>query len=722
MIEPKLARLFQPIGVAVLGVSARVDSLGRRVFENLRSAGYQGALYAVNPKQPQLSEGERAYPSMAALPSRVDLVVIAVPAPRVPEALAECGVHGALFAIVLSAGFSEIGAQGGALLQNALERAHQHGVRVIGPNCLGVMRACSALNASFSTGIAVAGKLALVSQSGAVCSAVVDWAEARRIGLSTVVSLGAAADVRIGEVLDYLALDEQTDAILLYVEGVDDMRSFMSGLRAAARTKPVVVVKGGKRDAGGRAAASHTGAIVGNDAVFDAAVRRAGAVRVAELHELFSAAEALSHAPALSGEGLALITNAGGLGVLAVDRMEDLGIELATLSVQTRVALAAVLPSHAACSNPIDMIGDATPERYAHTLDACLADSGVHGILVLLTPQAMTQPEAVARVVAERERSAKIPIFACFMGGEQVRTAREVLVAHEVPSFDWPEAAVEAFDTLTRFARNRRLAAELPSPYVDSTVNDIATARRIVHVALDAGRSLLSQLESKQLLAAFGIAVASAQAARNVEQALAVAEQLGFPVALKIDSPDITHKTEVRGVALGIEDAEQLRTAYATLVRNVHEAAPRARIEGVLIERMIARADSRELLIGIARDPALGPAIAFGAGGTLVELMQDVAVELPPLSPLLVRSLIARTRVSRLLGDFRNLRAVDLAAVETILLRISDLACELPEVQELDINPLIVDPAGAIALDARIVVARSDAAPYAHLAIAPDEP
>ncbi len=703
-----LTHLFSPRAIAVIGVSRNEHGVGRQVFENIRRGGYAGALYAVNPNLDSLA-GARVCHDVASLPDGIDLAIVAVPAEQVPATIEACGARGVRFAIVVSAGFAEAGERGLALQHEMLEGARRHQLQVIGPNCLGLMRARSSLNASFSAGIGRAGKLALVSQSGAICSAVVDWAAARGVGLSTAVSLGAAADLGMGELLDFLALDPETDAILLYVEGTTNARRFMSGLRAAARLKPVVVVKAGRHPAAGRAAASHTGALVGDDAVFDAALRRAGAVRVATLHELFSAAEVLAHAPRAHGDRLAIVTNAGGLGVLAVDRAEDLGLGIATLANQ---------------ANPIDVLGDAPPERYRAALDGCLSEPGVHGVLVLLSPQVMTEPLAVAQEIADAARDAHKPVLASFMGGAQIEAGRARLVEHRVPSFDSPEAAVEAFATLAAFARNQKLLLQMPGPRARETEADLDTARSVVEAALREGRSVLSQLESRAVLGAFSIPCVPSVRASRVEDAVTAANRLGYPCVLKIDSPDITHKTDVGGVRIGIRDAAQLTAAWQQLMSDVQARAPKARLDGAIVEPMVTRREGRELLVGIVRDPAFGPAIALGAGGTLVELLKGLSIALPPLNSLLVAELVARSSIVRWLGAFRGQAPVNMAALEHVLLGVSELVCELPEVRELDINPLLVDADGAIALDARIVVERRAPAQkpttaYEHLAIAP---
>ncbi|HEX7479614.1 MAG TPA: GNAT family N-acetyltransferase [Polyangiales bacterium] len=715
-----LDRLFSPRAVAVVGVSDRADSVGGQVFDNLRRGGFRGALYAVNPNHERV-RGAQAYASVEAIAQPIDLVVVAVPAAKVPEVLEQCGKHCVAFAVVLSAGFAEIGPSGVALLHEALDKARAHGVRVLGPNCLGLMRRPSALNASFGRAGTYPGKLALVSQSGAICSAVVDWAQARGIGLSTVVSMGAAADIGFGDVLDYLALDPETEAIFLYVEGIDQARLFMSGLRAAARMKPVIVVKAGRHAAAARAAASHTGAVVGDDAVFESALRRAGAVRVTGLETLFSAAELLARAHEVRGNRLAIVTNAGGVGVLAVDRALDLGLQLAPIEGATLQQLQALLPPQAATINPIDLLGDAAPERYAAAMQLCLADARVDAVLVLLTPQTMTRPEEIANMVVAAASRTRKPVLACLMGGPQVEAARAELVAHAVPSFESPEAAVEAFALLVAYRDNQELLLHVPEPFADASLADVGAARAVIDEALGSGRALLSQLEAKAVLQAFGIPTVASVAAHSADAAVAAADALGYPVAMKIDSPDITHKSDVGGVRLSLRNAEQVRAAYVQLLSEVQRNAPNAVLRGVVVERMLVQPDARELLIGTVRDAAFGPAIAFGPGGTLVELFGGPEIALPPLNTELAHHMLQRSRVARWLGAYRNLPAVNQDALVHILMRVSELVCELPEVQELDLNPVLAGPQGAVVLDARIVVAPDGAIghPYRHLAIAP---
>ncbi|MGD8609264.1 MAG: bifunctional acetate--CoA ligase family protein/GNAT family N-acetyltransferase [Myxococcales bacterium] len=714
-----LDRLFDPRSVAVFGASERPESVGARVFENLRAADFKGELYPINPKHDMVL-GQQCHPDIESVGAAVDLAVVATPAPSVPEIIHRCGEHGVRAAIVLSAGFREAGARGRKLERAMLTEARRYGMRIVGPNCLGMVRPSVGLNATFSKDDAEPGNLALISQSGAICTAILDWAKARRVGFSTVVSMGDASDVDFGDMLDYLALDFTTQAILLYVEGVGDARSFMSGLRAAARLKPVVIVKSGRHNEGLEAAVSHTGALVGSDDVFDAAIRRAGAVRAMTIDQLFSAAQLLSKRPKVCGNRLAMVTNAGGPGVMATDRAVDLGVQIAKLSKQTLQELNASLPGHWSGSNPVDILGDAPPERYRLATQACLADPNVDGLLVMLTPQAMTDPLGCARAVAEAADGSDKPVLSCWMGDGHVRASRQLLIGHDIPSFANPEGSVEAFGYLASYHRNQRLLMQVPPPLGELSQPDVAGAELIIDSALAERRTLLSMTESKAILRAFGIPVTLSIEAQSANEALVAAESVGFPVAMKISSTELTHKTDVGGVRLNIANAHAVRSAYNELVAAV-ESKTGKHYATVVIEHMQASPSRRELLVGVARDPVFGPVISFGAGGTAVEIQRDRAIALPPINAFIASNLIARTRVSRMLGDYRGMPAVDMTALEQVLSRVSEMVCELPQLKELDINPLFADERGVIAADARIVVELQEPAldRYQHMAIHP---
>ncbi|WP_303907959.1 bifunctional acetate--CoA ligase family protein/GNAT family N-acetyltransferase [Thiohalomonas denitrificans] len=720
MTQHYLKQLFEPESVAIFGASDRPDSVGALVFQNMLESGFKGPVFPINPKHEKV-RGQKAYASIDEVRQPVDLAVIATPAPTVPGIIEACGVHGVRRAVILSAGFREVGPQGRKIEQAVLENARRYGIRFLGPNCLGVMKPGLGVNATFNKGGAKEGRLGLVSQSGALCTAILDWAAANDVGFSTVISTGISADLDFGEILDYLVVDPKTNSILLYVEGIHNSRSFVSGLRAAARIKPVIALKVGRHAAGSRAAESHTGALVGSDDVFDAALRRAGVVRGMRIGHLFAAAQTLTSRFRAEGERLAVVTNGGGPGVMATDRAEDLGIPMAELSEASLGVLDQALPGTWSHGNPVDVIGDASVDRYVKALEVCLADRGVDGVLVILTPQAMTRPMEVAEGVVEVAKKAKKPVLTCWMGQIQVSESREWMRRSGLPSFHTPEAAVEAFSYLTAYYRNQQLLLQTPGPVGRRRQPDVGGARLIIESALADGRNLLSETESKAVLAAFHIPTGQAVVVRSPGEALVQAESMGFPVVLKINSRDITHKSDAGGVRLGISNAQGVRSAYNDLIGEVNRRRPEARIDGVTIEPMELRPNGRELLVGLITDPLFGPVITFGSGGTAVEVMGDRAVTLPPLNHFLVADLVRRTRVSRSLRAFRHMPPADMEAMENVLMRVSEMACELPWIRELDINPLIADENGAIAVDARIVVdyPAVGQGPYGHMAIYP---
>ncbi|MHB1215622.1 MAG: bifunctional acetate--CoA ligase family protein/GNAT family N-acetyltransferase [Thiobacillus sp.] len=720
MPQHYLHPLFNARSVAVFGASEREDSVAGILFRNLRTAGYKGEVYPVNPKHETVF-GARCYASASELPATPELALIATPAQTVAQVMEACGQRGIRHAIVLSAGFRETGAQGAALEDAVKAVAKKYGIRFIGPNCLGIQRPAIGLNATFSQGATRSGDLALVSQSGALCTAMLDWAEANDIGFSSVISTGASADLDFGEILDYLAADTQTKGILLYIEGIRDARRFMSALRATSRFKPIVMVKVGRHAAGSRAVQSHTGALVGSDAVFDALVRRAGVVRVNTILQLFASARALSTHIKPSGNRLAIVTNGGGPGVMATDLAVDMGVRMAELSPSTIATLNAVLPSNWSQANPLDIIGDATAGRYRAALDACLQDDNVDGVLVMLTPQAMTRPTDAAEAVVAVAKTSSKPVLTCWMGEAQVVEGRRLFKQAGIPYFTTPEPAVEVFSFLSAFYENQRLLMQTPGPLSQQAEPDVEGARMIIENALAHGRHVLSEVESKALLSAFHIPIAQTMIARDPMEAMLLAQQMGFPVAMKINSPDVTHKSDVNGVRLGLSSGQAVRSAFGEMLADVRRLRPEATLDGIVIEPMAARPHAREVLLGMTSDPVLGPVIVFGAGGVDVEAFQDRAVTLPPLNRYLAHDLIQRTRVATLLGAFRNRPPVDMDALENVLLRLSEMVCELPWLAELDINPLLVDEQGALALDARVIIAPRvpTADRYGHMAIHP---
>lgn len=715
-----LKPLFAPKSVAVFGASDKPDSVGQIVFQNMLQDGYQGALYAINPKHAEV-QGCKTYASIAEINGPVDLAVIATPPHAVPDIIEQCGKHQVKAAVIITAGFGEAGAEGKALERAVLENAHRYNIRLVGPNCLGVMRPDIGLNATFNNGNANVGNLAFVSQSGALCTAILDWAKSNHVGFSSVISMGSSVDVDFGEILDYLVSDIKTHSILLYIEGIRNARSFMSAIRAAAQFKPVILIKVGRHATSSKAAMSHTASLVGSDDAFDAAVRRAGVVRVQTVTQLFSVAKALSCGFHPRGNRLAIVTNGGGPGVMATDCAADLGLVMADLSAATIEKLNQTLPPTWSHGNPIDIIGDAQANRYQHAVQACLEDSNVDGVLTILTPQAMTKPLDVANTLIALSDQYSKPLLTCWMGGKQVEASRAAFSLARKPQFRTPEPAVEVFAFLSTYYQNQKLLKQVPGPLSHQPDPDIVSARMIIENALQNQRSILNEMESKALLSAFNIPVAVTRVARSPDEALNIAQELGFPVAMKINSHDITHKTDVGGVRLNIVDAQAVRDTYHDIIEVVKRNRPNAKIDGISIEPMIVKRNGRELMIGVTNDAVFGPVITFGAGGTMVEVIADRSVTLPPLNTFLVKDLIQRTNIAKILGPFRNMPAINMEALENILLRVSEMVCELPMLMEMDINPLIVDEHGALAADARVVVAQrtSSGEHYAHMAIYP---
>jgi len=717
-----LAPLFTPGSVALFGASDRPDSVGGVVFKNLLSSGFEGRIYAINPKR-ETVQGEKAWPSLDAIGENVDLAVVATPAASIPGIVEACGEFGIRMMLILSAGFRETGPDGLRLENRVVELAQRYNIRLMGPNCLGIIRPDKGLNITFGNNNAKPGTLAFVSQSGAICTAILDWAEKNDIGFSAVVSTGIAADLDFGDYLDYLVSDPHTKAILLYIEGIKDARRFMSALRAAARIKPVIALKVGRHAAGAEASMSHTGALVGSDETFSAALSRSGVLRVETVGQLFAAARALSSARYRSAsERLVIITNGGGPGVMAADRATDRGIELSTLSEETVKALNEVLPSVWSHSNPVDIIGDAPPERYQQAIDICLADPGIDGAIVILTPQAMTRPTAVAEAVIKAAENSDKPVMTSWMGGAQVEQAHELFNNARIPDFSTLENAVDAFSYLARYNRNQRLLLQTPARLSGGQeLPDTEGARLIIEGVLTEQRKILTEPESLAVLNAFRIPTVRNAVAHSANEALIIAESIGFPIAMKVLSTDISHKSDAGGVRLNINSASEVRGAYRQLIDQVQLRVPDAKISGITIEKMYRGSNGRELMVGIIRDPVFGPVISFGSGGTSVEIMGDSAISLPPLNHRLAMDLIQRTKVHKLLGPFRNMPAVNMDQLVNVLLGVSSMACELPWIQEMDINPLIMDENGIVAVDARIRVGypKPSTDPYDHLAIHP---
>ena len=646
---------------------------------------------------------------------QADLAIIAVPVAEVASALAIAGRIKCRAALVISSG---IDATHAAELHKI---ARRDGVHLLGPNCLGFQRPHLQLNASVAGALCAKGPLALVSQSGALTSSILDWAASNGVGFSTVVSLGPNTAVDMAQVLDFLASDAQTHSIVVYLEGITDARRFMSALRAAANAKPVVVLKAGRKPAGNRAALTHSGTIVGSDDVFDSALRRAGAVRVRSFVELFSAVKCLASRYRPVGRRLAIVTNGGGPGVLAADWVSEIKLQLASLDLEQVKFLTPQLPPLASLCDLIDLSEEAGPAHFKLAVETAGKAAQVDGILVIFSPKVDVDSVAVAEALVEIKKQVSKPLLTCLMGDATVGAARDILNGSSIPNFRTPEAAVGAFGNIASFYQNQQLLQQTPPPLSDLAKPDVEGARMLIESVLAERRKVLTEMESKALLAAFHIPVTKTILARTVNEAIMIATQLGFPVALKIDSPDVSHKSDVQGVALNVSSAVGVRDTFLEMTQAVAKLKPGARINGVTIQNMASKKRGREIYIGLVTDDPFGPVIAFGAGGTMIELMNDRAMELPPLNQFLARRLIDRSRVADTLGDWRGATPANREAVEQVLLRVSEMVCELPQLREMDINPIIVDEFGAVAVDARIVV---DNAPptmrnYSHLAILP---
>jgi acetyltransferase len=711
-----LDSLFEPSSIAVFGASQRAGSVGATVWRNLSGGAYAGPLYAVNSRPGALGE-QLAYTRAADLPTVPELAVICTPPATVVGLIDQLARLGTRAAVVMTAGMD------GQQKQAMLDAARPHLLRIIGPNCIGLLAPHKGLNASFAHVNAQPGELAFVSQSGALVTAMLDWARGQAIGFSHFVSLGEHADVDFGDMLDFLANDPKTRAILLYAESIESPRKFMSAARAAARNKPVIVVKAGRSAQGQLAAASHTGAMAGSDLVFDAAIARAGMLRVNTLQELFLAALTLSRFRTNTSDSLTILTNGGGAGVMAADAAAFADVPLAALSEATRQKLDAVLPANWSHSNPVDIIGDAPVTRYQQALAILNSDPNTGALLFIHAPTAIVPSADIAQALvpqAQHDTHVAPRLMSCWLGDAAVAQARKTFQDAGIAGFDTPEQAVRAFSMLLRYRHNQLELSQAPPAMLTNQRPDSASIRQIVQAALAAGRTLLSEPEAKAVLQACGIPVVATQrVAATADAAAQAATALGFPVVLKILSDDISHKSDVGGVALNLADEAALRHAAATMLARVQQQLPQARVQGFTVQSMVQRRHAQELIVGSAIDPVFGPVILFGQGGTAVEVMADRAVALPPLNVPLARALVARTRVARLLAGWRDTPAVDADALHRVLMAVSQLLAEIPEIAELDINPLIVNFEGAIALDARIRVSAAGPAGAEHFAIRP---
>jgi len=723
MTTRNLDAVFKPATVALIGASPQSGSLGRVVLGNLLRGGFEGRVWPVNPKYDEILR-VRCYRSVAALPRPPDLGVVVTPPRSVPGVVKELGDAGARGAVVITAGFGEDGRkEGKALQRDMLKAAQPHLLRIVGPNCLGVMVPGIGLNAGFAHMAPAPGKLAFLSQSGAIVAGVLDWAAERDIGFSHMVSMGAMADVDFGDLLDHFGRDADVGAILIYMETVTHARKFMSAARIAARTKPVVVIKSGRHAAGAKAASSHTGAMAGADAVFDAAFRRAGILRVKTLDELFDAVETLSKCAAPAGDRLAILSNGGGFGVLAADGLIDAGGTMAVLPKKTIEALNAVLPPTWSHGNPIDIIGDAPGARYAAALEILLEDTSSDAVLVLNCPTGVASSEEAARAVAEGVAlgAGRKLVLTSWVGGAAAEGGRRVFAAADVPGYDTPGDATRGFMHLVHHRAAQAALIETPPSLPQEFTPDSAAARAPIEAALAEKREWLSEVEAKALLAAYDVPVVATEIAADADEAAAAARRIGEPVALKILSRDITHKSDVGGVVLGVDGPDDVRAETEAMFARVRAAMPEATIDGVTVQQMIVRPGAHELILGLTDDRLFGPVVLFGAGGVAVEVLDDKALALPPLNMKLAMDAIEQTRIHKQLRGYRGRPRADLETVALTLVKVSRMAADLAEVTELDINPLFADEAGVIALDARVRVRRAKRGvkPEDRLAIRP---
>jgi acetyltransferase len=696
-----LDAIFAPRSVAVVGASERAGSVGRALLENLTGAGFPGTIAAVNPSRATVL-GRPAYPSLHDVPVPIDLAVIATPATTVPNVVTDCADIGIPGVIVISAGFREAGTAGSELERRLLAQIRRTGMRLVGPNCLGVIRPQAALNASFAAGMALPGNVAFLSQSGALCTAVLDWSLRRRLGFSAFVSTGSMLDVDWGDLIDYVGDDPHTRSIIVYMESIGDPRSFLSAARAVTVQKPIIVLKAGRTGAAAQAAASHTGSLTGSDGVLDAAFRRCGVLRVDSIGEMFAMAATLAKQPRPRGRRLTILTNAGGPAVLATDALVAAGGTPSSLAAGTRASLDATLPAHWSHGNPIDVLGDAGPDRYASALRLALDDSDSDGLLVILTPQAMTDATGTAEQVATVAGGSAKPTLASWMGAAAVAAGESILDRAGIPTFAYPDEAARAFVAMWRYTDTLNALYETPTLPPDSRT-DPAAAGQMIAAARMAGRTLLTEHESKGLLAVSGIPTVPSRLAADEGEAVAAADATGYPVVIKLHSLTLTHKTDVGGVALDLRDADAVRHAFRAMLASVTARAGAQHFQGVSVQPMIRR-EGYELILGSVVDPQFGPTLLVGTGGQLVEVFQDRAIGLPPLNTTLARRMLERTRIYPALRGVRGRPAVDLVALDAALVQFSRLIVEQPAILECDVNPVLVSARGVLALDARIVL------------------
>ena len=699
-----LDAIFRPQKIAVIGATEREGSVGRTITQNLMDGTWEGELYMVNPGRRRVFR-EKTYKNVASLPVDVDLAVIVVPAKYVTQVVQECADAKIPGAIIISAGFKEIGEEGVALEQEILKIAQSSGMRIIGPNCLGVMNPITGMNATFASKMAHPGNIGFISQSGAMCTAILDWSMTENVGFSAFISIGSMLDVDWGDIITWLGDDHKTKAIVIYMESVGNARSFLSAAREVALTKPIIIIKPGRTEAAAQAAASHTGSMTGSDEVLDIAFRRVGALRVDHIYELFYMAELLSKQPRSRGPKLTIITNAGGPGVLATDALLGAGGELSPLSEEVIESLDEILPAHWSHANPIDILGDATPETYVQAVEAVTQNKASDGFLVVLSPQAMTDPTRTAQELVDyvKGQKGRRPFITSWMGGTDVRGGMDILNRAGIPTFSYPDTAARMFGYMWRYAQNLERVYETPRWQGDfepdlELVNDMISEIRAT------GRTILTEYESKQMLAAYGIKTVSTHLAKTADEAVDQAKLIGFPVVVKLNSETVTHKSDVGGVQLNLKSSAEVRQAFQLIELNVGQKYTPDDFLGVTVQPMVDLSETYELILGATPDPQFGPVLLFGTGGTLVEVFRDNALELPPLNSNLARRMMKRTKIYEALEGVRGRAPVDLAALETLMIRFSYLVSEHPFIREIDINPLLASADQLLALDGRVIL------------------
>lgn len=715
----KLDKLFSPRRIAVIGASTREGSVGAKLLRNLIGVGYEGTVYPVNPFRPVV-QGITAYPTVEKIPRQVDLAIIATPAHTVPQIVEECGEAGVSALVVISAGFKESGEEGEGFEKQVLKLKNRYNMRMIGPNSLGVMRPSIRLNATFANKTANAGKIAFISQSAALCTSVLDWASEAHVGFSTVVSVGSMLDVDFGDLIDYFGTDAQTKSIVLYIESIKNARKFMSAARGFARAKPIVVVKAGRFRESAEAALCHTGALCGEDAVYDAAFRRAGIVRVEAISDLFNCAETLAMQPNPQGSNLTIITNAGGPGIMATDSLIAKGGMLSPLSDKTVQALNEVLPSYCSKLNPVDVLEEATADRFRKVMEICFRDPNSDGFLIIYTPQGTSDPVETAKTIVELSKETTKPILTSLMGEDVCRKARRILRKNGIPSVTTPEEAVSTFMYMWSYTQNLELLYETPEE-LSTELSIPIFLREVLRKALDEGREILTEPESKQFLQAYKILTVKSVVAKTAREAVQASSKIGYPVAMKVLSPQITHKSRAEGVILDVRSKAEVKDVFEELTTRVKKHKPAAKFEGVIIQPMVKKR-GYELLIGSKKDEQFGSVILFGMGGVAAELLKDVTIGFPPLNQVLARRLMERTAVYNLFSNSGN-RRVNLKLLEEIMVKFSQLVIDFPEIKEIDINPLIADEEKVVAVDTRIAIDRdrilAKARPQEHLVIRP---